>query len=611
MKIVFGFLMTIFLTSALFAQNHPVTTVDAMLDFTGKNGKIFFFKNDNYWRFDLKANRLDKGYPNKIKRGFIGLKNYPKLGIDFSKNLDAALNRNNKHCYFFKGAYYVKYDMATKKVMSGYPKKIAGNWSLPKEFTKNIDASYSRYDERVYFFKGSKYVRYNLKTKKVDPGYPANTNSKYSLGSFGAPKAACKISINNAAYLWDNSGRYFKFNTKTNKKFASYYPAKVNQKSWNFLDLSGTGNAPISTAKKDGIKVTKDLDLGLTVYLQKTVNNAKIILHKGHNEWVMLPDGGIVLKDNQSYGLTVLRQEVKNGARIILHKGYNKWKVLSNGAIVLENNSKFGLTVNQQSIKEGSLIILHEGYNQWSSSMKVTKLGNIKVKDKNGVPVLAYSYNNPSYSFETSCSVPDYVDKIDITGSTTMYRDLFAPACEQHDINYRAPWRIAGFSGYAGKEIADEIFKKDMEKLCEVKYNNFVSETYCKTAASTWFTAVNTTSQARKAFDEGQKKANEVVRKSSVSKGGFISVKSDAGYITKVKVNYVVNGKRQYKSGTVSLGFTKEFGIPLGATSIKLNVEGVGCGLSFSKSFSYLVTKCYKVWGTIIDTEWRELKGCK
>lgn len=481
MKTVFGFFMTIFLTifltSGLLAQSHPISSVDAILDYTGKNGKIFFFKNDSYWRFDLKKDLVDKGYPNKIKRGFVGLKNYPKLGIDFSRNLDAALNRNNKHSYFFKGAYYVKYDMNAKRVMSGYPKKIAGNWNLPKEFTKNIDASYSRYDERVYFFKGSKYVRYNLKTKKVDPGYPKTTKSMYSLGSFGSPKAACKLSINNAAYFWDNSGKYFKYNTKTNKKYASYYPAKVENKAWDF-----------------------------------------------------------------------------------------------------------GSTSNN---------------------------GDITVKDKNNVPVLVYSFNDPTYSFETSCSVPGWIDGVDITGSTTKYRSVFAPACKEHDINYRAPWRIAGFSGYAGKEIADEIFKKDMETICDQQYNNFVSKQYCKTAASTWFTAVNTTAKARAAFDDGQKVASRVVKKSSVSKGGFISVKSEAGYVTEVKVSYALNGKRKYKSGKVTAGFTKEFGIPIGAHSIKLNVEGIACGLSFSKSFSTPVTKCYKVWGTIFDTEWRELSGCK
>ena len=135
--------------------------------------------------------------------------------------------------------------------------------------------------------------------------------------------------------------------------------------------------------RKDAIRVQKDLKLGLTVYLQKVQNNAEIILHEGCNEWTMLPNGGIVLKDKPEYGLTVFHQKIQNDSKIILHKGYNKWKVLSNGAIVLKTNPKFGLTVKNQSVKNNSVIILHEGYNKWKTNFASVQSNNPTVVTNN------------------------------------------------------------------------------------------------------------------------------------------------------------------------------------------------------------------------------------
>ena len=137
---------------------------------------------------------------------------------------------------------------------------------------------------------------------------------------------------------------------------------------------------------KNAITVKGNLNLGITVYLQKIQNNAEIILHSGCNEWIMLPDGGIVLKNNPKFGLTVKQQMIKNDSRIILHEGYNKWKILPNGAIVLKNNPKFGLTVNQQNLKNNSLIILHEGYNKWSSNLNSSTTNSNSTTNANPKP---------------------------------------------------------------------------------------------------------------------------------------------------------------------------------------------------------------------------------
>jgi hypothetical protein len=216
------------------SSQHPLSSVDALLDYTGHNGKVYFFKGNQYWRFNFKTKTVDSNYPAQISVGWKGLKNYPNKA-DFSKDLDAVVNRDNKHCYFFKDGYYIKWDIKNQKILTGYPAKISVGWKgLPSNFTNKIDAAYSRKDGKIYFFKGSDYIRYTVNTNKVDPGYPKKSKAMFDLGNFGSPKAATYISGESAVYFWDNSGKYFKYNTLTKKKFSPAYPATVSNKTWSF-----------------------------------------------------------------------------------------------------------------------------------------------------------------------------------------------------------------------------------------------------------------------------------------------------------------------------------------------------------------------------------------
>ena len=68
----------------------PVT-LDA--SFTWTNGRVYFFKGSQYWRFSTPG-QLDPGYPKTLSDGFEGIPN----------NVDAALVwAANSKIYFFKG----------------------------------------------------------------------------------------------------------------------------------------------------------------------------------------------------------------------------------------------------------------------------------------------------------------------------------------------------------------------------------------------------------------------------------------------------------------------------------------------------------------------------
>jgi hypothetical protein len=96
------------------------------------NGKAYFFKGAQYVRYDVKTDKVDSGYPVPI------LGNWPGWPALFGSGIDAGVLWNNGKAYYFKGSQYIRYDIAADKVDPGYPAAIAGNW--PGLWADNIDA---------------------------------------------------------------------------------------------------------------------------------------------------------------------------------------------------------------------------------------------------------------------------------------------------------------------------------------------------------------------------------------------------------------------------------------------------------------------------------------
>jgi len=82
---------------------------------------------------------------------------------------DAAINLGNGKLYFFRGADYVRYDVAADRVDTGYPKRIADFW--PGLFTSDLDAAVV-VDGTLHAFKDDSYVRYDLALDRAEPGFP-------------------------------------------------------------------------------------------------------------------------------------------------------------------------------------------------------------------------------------------------------------------------------------------------------------------------------------------------------------------------------------------------------------------------------------------------------
>ena len=132
-------------------------------------GRAYFFAGNQYYRYTVVRNAVDAGYPKPIAGNWPGMSD-----IGFDSGLDAAVNWGNGKVYFFKGNQYCRYDLPSDKVDSGYPKPIAGNWPgvSGTGFENGLDAAINYGNNKVYFFRGDKYLRLDLVNKSVDAGYP-------------------------------------------------------------------------------------------------------------------------------------------------------------------------------------------------------------------------------------------------------------------------------------------------------------------------------------------------------------------------------------------------------------------------------------------------------
>ncbi len=113
---------------------------------TSEHGRFFQEVNGNCVNC-TDALRSDSGYPQSVGGSW-------GHAAPFSSDLDAALMHDNGKVYFFKGNQYVRFTNVGEGVDSGYPRSIAGNWpGVPVSFQSDLDSALMRDNGRIYLFK--------------------------------------------------------------------------------------------------------------------------------------------------------------------------------------------------------------------------------------------------------------------------------------------------------------------------------------------------------------------------------------------------------------------------------------------------------------------------
>jgi hypothetical protein len=187
--------------------------------------RAYFFKKDSYIRYRIAdaGSYAEAGYPRPIANP----DNW-KFPAFFNTDIDAAVAWPNGKAYFFKGDKYIRYDMATDKSDYEDPVAIAGHWhDLPDSFNSGIDAAMLWPDNnnaKAYFFKGDQYVQVDTKTKTMDPTYPRPIKGTWHNlpDSFNSGIDAAVAWRNGKAYFFKGDN-YARIDMKTKTMDAGFH----------------------------------------------------------------------------------------------------------------------------------------------------------------------------------------------------------------------------------------------------------------------------------------------------------------------------------------------------------------------------------------------------
>lgn len=156
-----------------------------------KTDKLYLMHRAEYLRITLSTRTVDAGFPKTISAYWPGTKE-----AGYADAVDAGLWWSEELAYFFKGGQYARYNLKADKVDEGFPKSIPAYWGGMKEagFDSGIDAALRSTDQKMYFFKGPLYLRYDITADRVDPGYPRKITDHW--------KAFARLNVRRVLSLW-------------------------------------------------------------------------------------------------------------------------------------------------------------------------------------------------------------------------------------------------------------------------------------------------------------------------------------------------------------------------------------------------------------------------
>jgi hypothetical protein len=166
--------------------------------YVNKDDNIVFFKGSRYYIYDtvINAQLTEEGSTYDKFRG---------LPEEVTKIDAAFIWKRNGRMYLFVGDDYYRYDESRQTIDIGYPRKISDAWHGVPD---NVEAGFVWRNDVTYFFKGTQFYRMDDRTISVQTGYPRDTATWWSLcagglvqGSGNSPASSVHASYTTLATL--------------------------------------------------------------------------------------------------------------------------------------------------------------------------------------------------------------------------------------------------------------------------------------------------------------------------------------------------------------------------------------------------------------------------
>lgn len=134
------------------------------------NEYVYFLHTPEYASYNMEK-ELVEGSPEPIER-FNGWPPSWRDRVDAALYWGFHLGEGSTKAYFFRDDEYIRYDLKSNQVDPGGPEKIARWWNgWPAHWTQ-VWAAIDWGNGKVYFFTEEEYLRYDTFFDRVDDGYP-------------------------------------------------------------------------------------------------------------------------------------------------------------------------------------------------------------------------------------------------------------------------------------------------------------------------------------------------------------------------------------------------------------------------------------------------------
>jgi len=169
--------------------------------------RAYLFRGSEYVRVNLSgasaagrtSSRIDSGYPKSTSAGFPGAFPVPRPERS-ALGFDAVLATSSERLYFFSGGGYTRYDLAKDHADPGYPRYIARHWK--GLFAGDFAGAFLTGPDIACFVHGSECIHYDLAKDRAEPGFPRPLRAAFP-GTFADGEHA------DAAIAWSDGCVYF------------------------------------------------------------------------------------------------------------------------------------------------------------------------------------------------------------------------------------------------------------------------------------------------------------------------------------------------------------------------------------------------------------------
>ncbi len=203
------------------------------------------------------------------------------------------------------------------------------------------------------------------------------------------------------------------------------------------------------------------------------MEDGKLENYKGTKIWVR--------KDKSGTTIDVLRETSRKNGKIYLKTENNMADNFPLSRKITDLIITSNYVLNHNSIIVDFVKSTNSNALTWA-----TGYGHLNILKFRGMVVMMYATKEATFTDGCSAGAP-------------REKEIFRKACDSHDDNWAAPWRLAGYSDEVGQKLSDAIFLKDMKALAGNGWDREV-------AAGAFFRAVRSTDEAQNNFKQSRTK---------------------------------------------------------------------------------------------------------